>query len=57
MGFLDCLRQPDIHQGVTEWKETPGAVLLDVRTPQEYGEGHTCGSHGCGGEHHCGENH
>ena len=57
MGVLDFLRQPDIHQGVTEWKETPGAVLRDVRTPQEYGEGHTCGSHGCGGEHPCGENH
>ncbi len=21
---------------------------------REHGEGHTCGSHGCGGEHHCG---
>ena len=40
MGFFDFLRQPDINQGVNEYKNTGGAVLLDVRTPQEYGEGH-----------------
>ena len=36
MGLLDFLREPDINQGVAEFHETPGAVLLDVRTPQEY---------------------
>ncbi len=44
MGFLDFLKGPDIDQGVKEFRETPGAILLDVRTPQEYGEGHIPGS-------------
>lgn len=38
MGFFDFLRGPDINQGVKEFRETPAAVLLDVRTPQEYRE-------------------
>ena len=44
MGWFDFLRGPDINQGVEEYGATPGAVLLDVRTPQEYGEGHIPGS-------------
>ena len=40
MGFFDFLRQPDVNQGVNDYKNTAGAVLLDVRTPQEYSEGH-----------------
>lgn len=44
MGFFDFLRGPDINQGVREFEQTPGAVLLDVRTPQEYREGHIPGS-------------
>ncbi|MBQ2945342.1 MAG: rhodanese-like domain-containing protein [Clostridia bacterium] len=40
MGFFDFLRQPDVNQGVNEYKNSTGAVLLDVRTPQEYSEGH-----------------
>ena len=44
MGFLDFLRSPDIDQGIREYRAIPGAVLLDVRTPQEYGEGHIPGS-------------
>ena len=44
MGFFDFLRGPDIDQGVKEFRETPSAVLLDVRTPQEYQEGRIPGS-------------
>ena len=40
MGFFDFLKQPDVNQGVKDYKNTVGAVLLDVRTPEEYGEGH-----------------
>ena len=40
MGFFDFLRQPNVNQGVNDYKNTVGAVLLDVRTPQEYSEGH-----------------
>ena len=44
MGLFDFLKGPDIQQGVREYGETPGAVLLDVRTPQEFREGHIPGS-------------
>ena len=44
MGFFDFLKSPDIDAGVLEYHGTPGAVLLDVRTPQEYREGHIPGS-------------
>ncbi len=44
MGFLDFLQGPDIGQGIKEYGAADGAVLLDVRTPQEYREGHIPGS-------------
>ena len=44
MGIFDFFKQPDINQGVQEYKNTAGAVLLDVRSPQEYREGHVPGS-------------
>ena len=30
----------DIHKGVAEYLSLPNALLLDVRTPAEYREGH-----------------
>ena len=40
MGIFDFFKHPDINQGVQEYKNAAGAVLLDVRSPQEYREGH-----------------
>ena len=44
MSFFDLFKQPDVNQGVKEFKRTSGAVLLDVRTPEEYRSGHIPGS-------------
>ena len=44
MGFFDFLKGTDINQGVKEFCATDGAVLLDVRTPDEYRQGHIPGS-------------
>ena len=33
MGLFDSLRPADINAGVREFRETPGAKLIDVRTP------------------------
>lgn len=39
MALFDFLKQPDIGEGVAQFAKTPGAVLLDVRTRQEYAQG------------------
>lgn len=44
MGFFDFLHSPDMDQGIKEYRETNGSVLVDVRTPQEYRERHIPGS-------------
>ena len=44
MSIFDFFKQPDINKGLKEYAEAENAVLLDVRTPQEYGEGHIPGS-------------
>lgn len=44
MKFFDFFKHRDINQGVTQYKATNGAILLDVRTREEYKEGHISGS-------------
>jgi phage shock protein E len=44
MGFFDFFRTSDINEGIKQFESTPSAVLLDVRTEQEYSEGHIPGS-------------
>lgn len=44
MALFDLLKEKDINQGVEEWKATTGAILLDVRSRDEYSEGHIPGS-------------
>lgn len=44
MGWLSFFRQPDINQGIEDYRNTAGALLLDVRTPGEYRAGHIRGS-------------
>ena len=44
MGFFDFLRGPDMDAGVEQYRQTPGALLLDVRTEGEYAGGHVPGA-------------
>lgn len=44
MGLREMLMGPDINRGAEEYRHTPGAVLIDVRTPEEYAGGHIPGS-------------
>ncbi len=41
---LGLFSKKDINQGVQEWKATRGAILLDVRSREEYRERHIEGS-------------
>lgn len=45
MGFLNFFRRPDINEGVSLFSQTPDAILLDVRTQEEYQAGHIPQSH------------
>ncbi len=40
MGLFTMFRNAEINAGVEEFRKTKGAVLLDVRTAEEYREGH-----------------
>lgn len=40
MSFFDLFRQPDIHEGLHEYDAQPDAVLVDVRTEEEFRQGH-----------------
>ena len=45
MGLFDFFRNTaDINAGVAEYKTTDGAILFDVRTAEEYCDGHIDGS-------------
>lgn len=44
MGIMVFFKHADINQGLAEYRSIPGAVLLDVRSPQEYKNGHVPGS-------------
>lgn len=38
MGIFSFLKVPDINKGLEKFRETENAVLLDVRTKEEYAE-------------------
>lgn len=44
MGIFSFLRRPGIDEGVEECRSTQGAMLIDVRTREEYAYGHIPGS-------------
>lgn len=44
MGLFDFFKMPDINDGVQQYNKTDNAVLLDVRTKEEYSDGHVEGS-------------
>ena len=41
MGFFGFLQRPDLGQGLERFAATPNALLLDVRTQEEYADGKT----------------
>ena len=44
MSFMDLITGATINRGVDRWHATDGAVLIDVRSEEEYGQGHIPGS-------------
>lgn len=44
MSIFDLVRPNDINKGVQEFRESKEAMLIDVRTRQEYSQGHIPGS-------------
>lgn len=44
MSFMDLFKRPDFNAGLAEWRGNGKAVLLDVRTVEEYRQGHIEGS-------------
>lgn len=44
MGFFDLFKHTDINQGLAQFQQTSNAVLVDVRRPEEYRDGHIPGS-------------
>ena len=44
MGFFDLFKHRDSTQGVAQFQQTSNAMPVDVRTPEEYRDGHIPGS-------------
>lgn len=44
MNFCGSFRLTDVNHGIAAFRNTPSAVLLDVRSFQEYRQGHIPGS-------------
>ena len=44
MEFLNFPASETINEGIKEYRKTPGAMLIDVRMPEEYMEGRIPGS-------------
>ncbi len=44
MNLFGFLKRPDINQGAFQYQNTESALLLDVRTEEEYTAGHIPGS-------------
>ena len=44
MTLFSMIKDKDINAGMKWYRSVEGAVLLDVRTAEEYGEGHIPGS-------------
>ena len=44
MGFFDLFKHTDINQCVAQFQQVSNAMLVDVRTPEEYRDGHIPGS-------------
>lgn len=42
--FFHPLRKNKMDQGVADFRNTEGGILLDVRTPEEYAAGHVADS-------------
>ena len=40
MGIFDFLKTKDINEGISQFEQNDGAVLVDVRTEEEYQSGH-----------------
>ena len=44
MGVFNIFSKLNINEGVKKFRQTPNAILLDVRTEEEYSETHSDGS-------------